>query len=119
MKYNTISPGDCVNVMNKHIEPGTIDLIFADPPYNLSGKPLNLPDNTTGGPYYKMNEEWDTFTQDDYATFTQEWLAASRRVLKETGSLYVCCTMHNIGEVINLCQESGLRPEKHSDLVQD
>lgn len=100
MKYNTICLGDCVTVMNEEIEPGAIDLIFADPPYNLSGKPLNLPDNNTGGPYYKMNESWDTFDQDDCAAFTRDWLAAARRVLKETGSLYVCCTMHNIAEVI-------------------
>ena len=100
MKPNTISLGDCIAVMQEQIEPGAIDLIFADPPYNLSGKPLNLPNNTTGGPYYKMNEDWDTFDQEDYAAFTQAWLAAARRALKETGSLYVCCTMHNIAEVI-------------------
>ena len=100
MKYNTFYLGDCITVMERSIEPGTIDLVFADPPYNLSGKPLNLPDNRTGGPYYKINESWDTFRQEDYAAFTFDWLTAVRHVLKNTGSLYVCCTMHNIGEII-------------------
>jgi site-specific DNA-methyltransferase (adenine-specific)/modification methylase len=86
--------------MAESIEAGIIDMVFADPPYNLSGKPLNLTDNTTGGPYYKMNESWDTFGHESYAAFTLDWLTAARRVLKETGSLYVCCTMHNIGEII-------------------
>ena len=107
MRYNTVIPGDCISIMNEQIGEDTIDLIFADPPYNLSGKALNLKNNTTGGPFYKMNENWDTFEQADYFAFTQAWITASQRVLKESGSLYICCTMHNIGEVITAAKASG------------
>ena len=56
MKYKHIYIGDCSEVMEKNIEKECIDLIYADPPYNLSGKKLNLINNKTGGPFYKMNE---------------------------------------------------------------
>ena len=108
MKTNAIELGDCITVMNDQMEEGVVDVIFADPPYNLSGSPLSLVDNTTGGPYYKMNEDWDIFDQGDYAEFTKGWMAAGRRVLKDTGSLYVCCTMHNIGEVITTAKSLKL-----------
>ena len=54
IKYNQIYQGDCVEVIKKNIKANSIDLIYADPPYNLSGKSLNLINNTTGGAFYKM-----------------------------------------------------------------
>lgn len=106
--HNSIVCGDCVSIMNTQMEPATVDMVFADPPYNLSGKPLNLVNNTTGGAFYKVNEEWDTFTPKDYVLFTELWIAASKRVLTETGSLYVCCSMHNIGEIITVAKDFSL-----------
>ena len=100
MRHFEIELGDCVKVMNEQLEDGSIDVVFADPPYNLSGSSLSLVQNNTGGPFYKMNEGWDTFVEGDYIEFTQNWIGASHRVLRDTGSLYVCCTMHNIGEII-------------------
>ena len=100
LQTNTIIHGDCIDVMQNKISPNSIPLIFADPPYNLSGKTLGLPNNTTGGAYYKMNEAWDTFDNDDYTTFTAKWLKGSYRTLVDNGSLYVSCTQHNIGDVL-------------------
>ena len=107
MNHNTIIQGDCVKVMAEQLKENTIYLIFADPPYNLSGSKLALKNNTTGGPFYKINEDWDIFVQADYVAFTQDWIAASQRVLKENGSLYICCTMHNIGEIITVAKDLG------------
>ena len=70
MKINEIIKGDCIAVMSNKITKESIDLIFADPPYNLSGSKLDLKNNKTGGAYYKVDEEWDTFTKTDYAKFT-------------------------------------------------
>jgi len=86
--------------MEDEVLEDSIDLVYADPPYNLSGKSLNLINNKTGGPFYKMNEEWDTWNYEDYLVFTEKWMGNVWNVLKQNGSLYVSCTYHNIAEII-------------------
>ena len=107
MKINEIIKGDCVEVMSSKITAESIDLIFADPPYNLSGSKLDLKNNKTGGAYYKVDEEWDTFTKTDYAKFTFAWIEECKNVLKSNGSLYISCTQHNIGELTIATKELG------------
>jgi site-specific DNA-methyltransferase (adenine-specific)/modification methylase len=109
MKVNTLYLGDCIEVMEQCIEAESVALIYADPPYNLSGKDLVLLNNRTGGPFYKMNEEWDRWQAEDYWQFTQRWLAAAVRTLEPNGSIYVSCTYHNIGEVIMAGKQIGLK----------
>lgn len=109
VKVNLIYEGDCVEVMKKYIQEESIDLIYADPPYNLSGKALNLTNNKTGGPFYKMNEDWDIWDYDEYVKFTEDWLREAKRVLKCNGSLYISCTYHNIGEVIVTAKRLGFK----------
>jgi site-specific DNA-methyltransferase (adenine-specific)/modification methylase len=99
MEINKIYTGDCTETM-KSFSDAVIDLIYADPPYNLSGKPLSLVNNKTGGPFYKMNETWDTWSHTAYVNFTKKWIEQAFRILKPGGSLYVSCTLHNIGEII-------------------
>jgi len=101
--------GDCVEIMKNEINPRSIDLVYADPPYNLSGRSLNLINNKTGGPFYKMNEEWDKWNYDDYFNFTNCWMAQCWKVLKFSGSLYVSCTYHNIGEIIFIGKMIGFQ----------
>lgn len=108
-KTNFIYSGDCIEIMQKEIEKNSIPLIFADPPYNLSGKSLNLENNKTGGAYYKVNEEWDTFNYPDYIDFTRKWLTESHNILTPNGSLYISCTQHNIGEILFLAKELGFK----------
>jgi site-specific DNA-methyltransferase (adenine-specific)/modification methylase len=109
LPLNQILKGDCVQILEKEIDDETINLIFADPPYNLSGKPLDLKNNTTGGAYYKMNEDWDTFNSEDYVTFTASWLSACKKVLLPNGSLYISCTQHNIGEILFEGKKTGFK----------
>jgi site-specific DNA-methyltransferase (adenine-specific)/modification methylase len=78
----------------------SIDLIFADPPYNLSGKNLSLIGNKTGGDFNKINEKWDIMNYEEYCQFTFEWINLCKKVLKKTGSIYISCSFHNLGEVI-------------------
>lgn len=92
--------GDCIKFMQKLPE-GKIDLILTDPPYNASNGGVNNPNNKTGGAYYKVNETWDKFDNfSDYLDFTRKWLKEADRVLKPSGSIIVCCSFHNIGEVV-------------------
>lgn len=109
MKTNVFYLGDCVEVLQNCVDEASVDLIYADPPYNASGKDLSLINNKTGGPYYKINEEWDTWEPEAYWKFTVAWISACRRVLKPRGSLYVSCTYHNLGEVLVIGKEVGLR----------
>lgn len=109
MERNIIYTGDCIKVLSKKIASDSVNLIFADPPYNLSGKSLSLAKNTTGGPFYKVNEKWDTWEIDEYLRFTNDWLAQSWRVLKSGGSIFISCTQHNIGEVVFLAKKKGFK----------
>jgi len=109
MKINYLYHGDCIEVLKNEIENNSIDLIYADPPYNLSGKVLNLEGNKTGGPFFKINEPWDTWDYDEYVSFTQGWIAQCQKKLKENGSIYISCTHHSIGEIIIAAKRNGLK----------
>lgn len=83
------------------------DLIFTDPPYNLSGSNLDLKNNTTGGAFYKVNEAWDTMGEEEYFDFTYQWIKKSFDIQKDGASIYVCCSYHNIGEVTMAIKQVG------------
>jgi len=103
MQINTIYQGDCIDVLKENIDPKSVNLIFADPPYNLSGGNLKWEGNKTGGDWYMVNEEWDKMSDIEYFQFTSDWIKGCHRVLKNSGSIYISCTYHNIAEVmINL-----------------
>lgn len=100
MKINTIYYGDCIKILNNKIDTKSVNLIFADPPYNLSGNGLEWKGNKTGGDWYMVNEEWDKMTPPEYLKFTRKWIGSCKRVLKENGSIYISCTYHNISEIM-------------------
>ncbi|MBM3487988.1 MAG: site-specific DNA-methyltransferase [Alphaproteobacteria bacterium] len=85
---------------------GSVDLIFADPPYNLQlAGELHRPNNTRVD---GVEEAWDQF--DDFAEydrFTRAWLAAARRVLADDGTLWVIGSYHNIFRVGAILQDLG------------
>jgi modification methylase len=100
-----ILPGDCIAAMRK-LPSASIDMIFADPPYNLQlGGDLARPD---GSHVDAVTDDWDKF--DSFATydqFTREWLAEARRILKPNGSLWVIGSYHNIFRVGATMQDMG------------
>jgi site-specific DNA-methyltransferase (adenine-specific) len=108
-RLNQVLSGDCIEVMATKIPKQSVDLIYADPPYNLSGRALNLINNTTGGAFFKMNEAWDTWDYSAYTKFTDQWIQGAWSVLKNNGSLYVSCTYHNIAEVILAAKKTGFK----------
>jgi len=110
MKLNTIYKGDCRTILNKTIPKESVDLIFADPPYNLSGNGLKWMGNKTGGDWFMVNEKWDQMTEAEYLKFTKEWLEACKKVLKPNGSIYISCTYHNIGELVMALKALGFTP---------
>lgn len=109
MKTNIIYNGDCIEILNKTIQEESIDLIFADPPYNLSGNALKWQGNKTGGDWYMVNEEWDKMPQNEYEKFTRKWIDACHRTLKSNGAIYIACSYHNIGEIIAVLKQLNLK----------
>jgi len=100
MKKDIIYNGDCTEILTKEIEENSIDLVFADPPYNLSGNGLHWKGNETGGDWFMVNEEWDKMTAPEYMQFTRKWISGCHKALKDNGSIYIACSYHNIGEVM-------------------
>lgn len=100
MKINHIYQDNCIKILNKDIEKQCVSLIFADPPYNLSGNGLKWVGNKTGGDWFMVNEKWDKMTHTEYFNFTKDWIAGCKKVLKNNGSIYISCTYHNIAEIM-------------------
>ena len=102
---NTIINDDCVKAMNE-MEENSVDVIFADPPYNLQlGESLTRPDNSAVNGVY---EEWDNFSSlKEYDNYTRRWMQAARRVLKEDGTIWVIGSYHNIFRVGYILQDLG------------
>ena len=105
LPLDQILGGDCIEVMNS-LPAGSVDLIFADPPYNLQLKgELHRPDNSMVD---AVNDHWDQFTSfASYDRFTRDWLAAARRLLKPNGALWVIGSYHNIFRVGTVLQDQG------------
>ncbi len=103
LPLNQIIQGDCVASMNALPE-ASVDLVFADPPYNLQlGGDLSRPDNSVVD---GVTEEWDQYdTMDAYDLFTQDWMAAARRILKPNGAIWVMGSYHNIFRVGTVLQD--------------
>ncbi|MDO9525975.1 MAG: site-specific DNA-methyltransferase, partial [Gemmobacter sp.] len=102
---NQILAGDCIALMNALPE-GSIDLIFADPPYNLQLRgDLHRPDNSKVD---AVDDHWDQFASfAAYDKFSREWLAAARRLLKPNGAIWVIGSYHNIFRVGAAMQDAG------------
>jgi site-specific DNA-methyltransferase (adenine-specific) len=105
LPLNQVIKGDCVEVLDTLPE-NSVDLIFADPPYNLQlQQELWRPDMTK---VEAVNDEWDQFSSfQEYDQFTHGWLVACRRVLKDTGTIWVIGSYHNIFRVGTAMQDLG------------
>ena len=105
IKKNKILLGDSIKIM-KTMPSKSVDLIFADPPYNLQLKDtLYRPDQTT---VEAVTQDWDKFnTYKEYDNFTEQWLKESKRILKKGGALWVIGSYHNILRVGTSIQNHG------------
>src|SRR3954462_13477800 len=92
LPVDTILGGDCIAHMNA-LPAGSVDLIFADPPYNLQlEEGLTRPDQSRVD---AVDDDWDKFESfAHYDAFTRVWLKAARRVLKSTGAIWVIGSYH-------------------------
>jgi modification methylase len=102
---NDIVSGDCVEIM-RGLENESVDMVFADPPYNLQlNGDLHRPNNSLVD---AVDNDWDQFeSMKVYDEFTREWLGAARDALKPNGSIWVIGSYHNIFRVGSILQDLG------------
>ncbi len=105
LPLDTIIQGDCLDILPSLPE-RSVDVIFADPPYNLQlQQELWRPNMTSVD---GVDDDWDQFADfAAYDRFTEGWLAACRRVLKDSGTLWVIGSYHNIYRVGRVVQDLG------------
>jgi modification methylase len=105
LPLDRIIQSDCVAAMNA-LPPASVDMIFADPPYNLQlGGDLFRPE---GSRVDAVDDHWDKFNSfAHYDAFTRDWLAAAKRVLKPNGTIWVIGSYHNIFRVGAAVQDLG------------
>jgi modification methylase len=105
LPIDTILVGDCIEHMNS-LPAGSVDLIFADPPYNLQlEQSLTRPDQSKVD---AVDDDWDKFDSfAHYDAFTKAWMTAARRLLKPDGAMWVIGSYHNIFRVGTALQDLG------------
>ncbi len=96
---------DCLDALAA-LPPESVDLVFADPPYNLQlSQPLTRPDQSLVD---AVDDDWDRFASfADYDRFTTAWLQGVRRVMKPNATLFVIGSYHNIFRVGSTLQDLG------------
>jgi site-specific DNA-methyltransferase (adenine-specific) len=105
LPINKILIGDCIDILSGFPE-NSIDLIFADPPYNLQLQNELFRPNMSK--VLAVDDDWDKFsTISEYDEFTLKWLSACKRVLKPSGSIWVIGSYHNIFRVGYIIQNLG------------
>lgn len=112
MDLDVVFNEDCIAGLKK-IPDNSIDLIIADPPYNLSkGSNIEIKQESKlvgmGGNWTKVMQNWDDMGLSEYMDFTFNWLSEARRILKNTGSMWIFGTYHNIGLINTVCQMQGI-----------
>jgi modification methylase len=97
--------GDCIAELEK-LPAASVDLIFADPPYNLQLQgSLHRPDHSLVD---AVDDDWDQFASfAAYDAFTRAWLSAARRVMKPNAAIWVIGSYHNIFRVGTILQDLG------------
>lgn len=105
LRLNDIIHGDCLEELKK-LPDKSVDLVFADPPYNMQLKnDLYRPNNTK---VEGVNDDWDKFDSfEEYDNFCIQWLTECKRILKDTGTIWVIGSYHNIFRVGNIMLNLG------------
>jgi site-specific DNA-methyltransferase (adenine-specific) len=98
-----LQQGNCIELMQS-LKTNSIDLIFADPPYNLSGDGYLTTQNGKVAKLHKGN--WDVI--DDIHLFNEKWIKECIRILSEEGTIWISGTLHNHPSVGVILKKLGL-----------
>lgn len=98
--------GDSLSILKK-IEPKSIDMIFADPPYFLSGDGITC---NAGKMVSVKKGNWDEKIDIDRKhKFNRKWIRLCKEVLKDNGTLWISGTMHNIYSIGMALEQDGFK----------
>ena len=91
----------------KKIKKNTVDMIFADPPYFLSGDGISC----SGGKMVSVNKgEWDKkIGIEEKHQFNREWIRLCYDVLKDEGTIWISGTLHNIYSIVMALEQEGFK----------
>lgn len=105
MEVNTIHLGDNIEILQSFPDE-SVDLVFADPPYNLQlTNNLYRPNESK---YNGVEDDWDKFPSlAAYDSYTEQWLTECRRVMKPDASIWVIGSYHNIFRIGKILQDLG------------
>ena len=105
LSKDTILQGDCLEILKSFPEK-SVDLIFADPPYNMQTEGELL--RTDGSSFSGVDDKWDKFgSLQEYDDFSKKWLAECRRILKDDGAIWVIGSFQNIYRLGYIMQDLG------------
>lgn len=110
MKDYQVYNQDCVSGMQQHVQDGSVDLIFTDPPYGIDGDGLDV--------HYHRDESnvvpgYIDVPLSQYAKFSQDWIQECARVLRPGGSLYIVSGYTNLHHVLNALHTTDLQEINH------
>jgi modification methylase len=102
---NSVIQGDTIQLL-RGLPAESVDLIFADPPYNLQlANRLTRPDQSLVD---GVDDHWDKFADfSSYDVFTRDWLSAARNSMKPQATIFVIGSYHNIFRVGAIMQDLG------------
>lgn len=101
---------DCIGGCKKHFPDNSVDLIITDPPYGINGDTLHK--------HYNRKEEYviDGYVeipQQEYASFSKEWIKQAERILKPGGSIYIVSGYTNLIDILNALRATSLKEINH------
>ena len=98
--------GDSLDEL-KRIKKNSIDMIFADPPYFLSGNGISC----SGGKMVSVNKgEWDKkIGVEEKHKFNREWIRLCYSLLKDEGTIWISGTLHNIYSIGMALEQEGFK----------
>ena len=106
---NRIFNGDCVTGM-KTIPSRSVDLVITDPPFGIEFKAKRENYNRKGS---RVLEGYNEVHESDYLTFTHNWMGEVKRVLKESGSMFVFSGWNNLKDILITLDDLGFITVNH------
>ena len=101
---------DCISGMREHVEDGSVDLIFTDPPYGIKGDELDA--------HYHRDESnvvpgYVEVPLETYDQFSKDWISECARCLRPGGSIYIVSGYTNLHHVLNALHATDLQEVNH------
>ena len=106
---NTIFNTDCINGMKK-LPDNSIDLVITDPPFAIDFKAKRSNYNRKDS---RVIEGYNEIKKADYFRFTLEWMSQAKRLLKDSGSLYIFSGWNNLKDILVSLDDLNLTTVNH------